>query len=50
MSIFDTDRVKHICGVLRSAKYEYNKAFLESGSIKFGIPKKWVDIGKERGE
>lgn len=33
MSFFDTDKILHISGALRSARYEYNKAFLEKGAI-----------------
>lgn len=50
MSFFDTDKILHISGALRSARYEYNKAFLEKGAIKFGTPQSWVDLGKKYGE
>lgn len=50
MSIFDTDKTIHIAGVLRCAKNKYNKAFLEKGAIKFGLPQSWVNIGKQYGE
>ena len=44
MSFFDTDKTLHISGALRSARYEYNKVFLEKGAIKFGTPQSWVDM------
>ena len=50
MSIFDTDKTLHICGVLRCAKYKFNKAFVEKGAIKFSIPQLWANIGKKDGE
>lgn len=50
MSFFDTDKTLHISGALRSARYEYNKACLEKGAIKFGTPQSWVDMGKKYGE
>lgn len=50
MSFLDTDKEIHITGALRCAKTKYNIDFVNKGQIKFGLPRLWVDEGKNNGD
>lgn len=50
MSILDSKNEKHHMGALRCATKEHNENFIKYGTIKFGTPKKWEEIGITEGQ
>lgn len=50
MSILDSKNEKHHIGALRCATKEHNENFIKYGTIKFGTPQKWEELGITEGQ